>query len=283
MEFPGLRKNSLIQIEIFNPILSAEMLSESNIISNEKKLWNKNYQDMIINLEKDDVLELSKIFYDCLENEEKINNIEKNKNKKEKKKVNEMNIIYEIKNNEKEIKIFGEDFVEKNKTNCYLINDGKQQELCSKINVMNKKNLEIKLKETKLITDMKNIFEKCSNLISIPDISKWDFSNIVDISGMFNGCSNLKSLPDISKWNTSKITNISGLFNHCILLSSLPEISKWDTSNIIDMNSLFSECNLLSYLPDISNWNMSKVTDISNMFEKCFSLKCLPDISIHQI
>ena len=71
IEFPGVLKNSLIQIEIFNPILLAKMFSESGIITNEKKMLTDNYQNKVIKIEKDNILRLSKIYYECLENEEK--------------------------------------------------------------------------------------------------------------------------------------------------------------------------------------------------------------------
>ena len=48
---------------------------------------------------------------------------------------------------------------------------------------------------------------------------------------MFFLCKSLKSLPDISKWNTSNMINISYLFCECISLDKLPNISKWTTTN----------------------------------------------------
>ena len=60
--------------------------------------------------------------------------------------------------NKDEIKIFGTNFVENNKDNCYLLIDGKQCELCEfyklKNNQKNKSTLEIKLIETNKITNM---------------------------------------------------------------------------------------------------------------------------------
>ena len=53
------------------------------------------------------------------------------------------------------------------------------------------------------------------------------------MSGIFGYCLSLTSLPDISKWNTSNVTNMSGMFFGCISLTSLPEISKWNTSNVM--------------------------------------------------
>ena len=52
------------------------------------------------------------------------------------------------------------------------------------------------------------------------------------MSGIFKGCSSLLSLPEISKWNTTNVTNMSCIFDGCSSLSSLPDISKWITNNV---------------------------------------------------
>ena len=48
---------------------------------------------------------------------------------------------------------------------------------------------------------------------------------------MFDGCSSLSSLPDISKLNINNVTNINAMFYGCSSLSSLPDISKWNINN----------------------------------------------------
>jgi len=78
------------------------------------------------------------------------------------------------------------------------------------------------------------------------------FTNVTDMMWMFNGCSSLISLPDISKWNTKNVTNMSDMFNGCSSLISLPDISKWDTKNVTDMSDMFNKCSSLISLPDIS-------------------------------
>ena len=35
------------------------------------------------------------------------------------------------------------------------------------------------------------------------------------MTSMFDNCSSLSSLPDISKWNTSNVNNMSGMFSDC--------------------------------------------------------------------
>ena len=71
LELSSILKNNVIQIEIFNPILSVKMLSETGIISNAKILLNNNYLDNIISIDKDNILELSNNFYECFEKGEK--------------------------------------------------------------------------------------------------------------------------------------------------------------------------------------------------------------------
>ena len=76
------------------------------------------------------------------------------------------------------------------------------------------------------ITNMMGMFYKCNSLISLPDISKWNTSNVNYMSWMFYECNSLISLPDISKWNTSKVNDI---------LTSLTDLSKWNAFDVEDI------------------------------------------------
>ena len=66
------------------------------------------------------------------------------------------------------------------------------------------------------------IINFCSSLTSLPDISKWNTTNVTDMSYMFEGCSSLTSLPDISKWNTTNVSNMSCMFNGCKSSLNIP-------------------------------------------------------------
>jgi len=189
-------------------------------------------------------------------------------------------MIYNIDKNEDDIRIFGEDFVKNNINNCKMIVEGKEYKLSESFNIKdyNKDKLTIILKDINNITNMRKMFDNCS-LSSLPDISKWNTSNVKDMSEMFLGCESLKSLPDISNWNTSNVTNMSSMFGCCGSLTSLPDISKWDTSNVNIMSLMFWGCESLTSLPDISKWNTSNVKDMSQIFADCKSLKSLPNIS----
>jgi len=182
----------------------------------------------------------------------------------------EITIIYNIKDKEDEIKIFDSDFVKNNKDKCKIIYDDEIYDLTEyfKIN-KNDDKLKILLKGISNITNMSDMFYRCSSLSSLPDISNWNTSNVTNMNGMFFYCSSLSSLPDISNWNTSNVTNMRSMFRECSSLSSLPDISNWNTSNVTDMSYMFCDCSSLSSLPDISNWNIKNLKDKDEMFEGC--------------
>ena len=195
----------------------------------------------------------------------------------------EITLIYKVKG-EIEVQLFNKGFVERNKKNCKLIIEGKEQEFTDKYRFgiffgTDKDIFEIKLKGITKITSIKEMFYNCSSFLTSPDISKWNTSNITEIDGLFYNCHDLKSLPDLNNWDISNITNMSYMFYNCINLKSIPNISEWNTSNVTDMNNMFSGCRSLLSLSDISKWNTSNVTDMNNMYSGCRSLLSLPDIS----
>ena len=196
--------------------------------------------------------------------------------------LNVVTIIYNIDKNKSKIRLFGTDFIKNNKDNCYILINEKQNELIDIYkfkDIQIKDILELKLIETKSITDMSNIFNDCSSLIALPDISNWNTEKVNNMSDMFHNCTSLQVLPDISNWNTKKVTNMCRLFSDCSSLISLPDISKWNTSKVTDMSYMFNLCSSLKSLPDISNWNTINVITMRSMFNRCSSLESLPDIS----
>ena len=105
-------------------------------------------------------------------------------------------IKYKINADDKFIKIFGEKFVNNNKNKYILIYDGNEYELSVKLNIKNvgNKTIEVKLKEIKNFTNMGYMFDGCSSLSFLPDISKWNTNNVNDISDMFEIFDNCVSL-----------------------------------------------------------------------------------------
>jgi len=119
-------------------------------------------------------------------------------------KINNINIdiiTYKINNNENKIRIFGDDFVKNNRDKIKLEIEDKEYELMEYYTINNDNNneLEIKIKGIENAINMSYMFNECSSLLHLPDISKWNTTNVTNMSGMFMECSSLVNLPDISK------------------------------------------------------------------------------------
>ena len=217
----------------------------------------------------------------------------------------ELEYLYNKNKSKSKIRLFGNEFVKKNKNNCSLIIDGNIIELTEFYQIENvDKNFNISLLKENEITDMSKMFYDCDILSSISNNSKWktdrvtnmsymfynckalvylpetfsdwDTSNVTDMSFMFWGCESLPSLPsigmlDISKWKTNKVKNLSHMFYGCKKIENL-KISKWDTRNVESLCYMFGEYFDLVSIIDIFKWNTRNVKDMSYMFYNCLSL-----------
>ena len=89
----------------------------------------------------------------------------------------------------------------------------------------------------------------------------------MNLSYLFENCSLLNKLPDISKWETDNVENISCLFQNCSKLYSIPDISKWNLNKVSECKSPFKGCSSLIKIPDgiFSNLNINQIKKKSNI------------------
>ena len=103
------------------------------------------------------------------------------------------------------------------------------------------------------------MFYNCQSLVKIPDISKWNSTNVSNIEDLFSGCKSL-TLPNISKWKNHNIqkTNFSFYEPTSISNFSIPIInSSFNSSNYNNINSIM-ESNLENSEFKEENSNNSK-------------------------
>ena len=124
---------------------------------------------------------------------------------------------------------------------------------------------------TSKVKYMNSMFSDCSSL-EIIDLSSLNTNNVIDMRCMFNKCSSLKSL-DLSSFNTKNVKNMNGMLQNCSSLKSL-DLSSFNTNNVIDMRCMFNKCSSLKSL-DLSLFNTNNVEDMSGMFNNCSSLQSL--------
>ena len=131
---------------------------------------------------------------------------------------------------------------------------------------------------------MSDMFKGCNSLISLPDISKWNTSNVNNMSNMFYGCNSIKSLPDfymLNKYKNYIIFEVTYKNNEGkvkILDNNFIKRNK-DNGSIIYNNSEF-ELKEYFEVHDKMNKDTFKllicldknIEDISNIFYECKSL-----------
>ena len=76
-EFSGFTKNTTVQIEIFRPLSLVRTLNENGVIKTEKNILGNNCMEKTISVEKDNIKEMSRIFYENYGDDGKNNNVNK--------------------------------------------------------------------------------------------------------------------------------------------------------------------------------------------------------------
>ena len=144
---------------------------------------------------------------------------------------------------------------------------------CSNLTLLDVSNF-----DTSKVTSMRTMFQLCSNLTSL-NVSNFDTNKVTDMGFMFSQCKALTSL-DVSGFKTSNVTNMKSMFQLCSNLTSL-NVSNFDTNKVTDMGWMFGGCSGLTSL-DLSGWDPSNVTDMNRMFYSCSALKTIRMVGCSQ-
>ena len=163
--------------------------------------------------------------------------------------INEFLIEYKINKDERKVRIFGYEFVRKNKNKCSVEYNNKKFKCTEFIDIDDSSRNEINNKNNSI--KIKLVF----------------INEIIDFQYMFYECSSLLKFVNYSKFPSNKIVNIRSLFSKCENLLYVTDLSCMNLSEIKDMDSIFSECQSLYYLTDISKWNTKNTKNFYNMFQ----------------
>ncbi len=64
------------------------------------------------------------------------------------------------------------------------------------------------------------MFLNCSSIVTLPNVSKWNTSDVMGFKSIFYGCSSLSILPDITKWKAlNKNEDINKDCINCLKIS----------------------------------------------------------------
>ena len=107
-------------------------------------------------------------------------------------------------------------------------------------------------------------------LISL-DTSGWVLSSLSNAAQMFQYCSNLITLGNTSGWGLERLTNATAMFHQCRSLQSL-DTSGWNLENVTTTRLMFDSCMVLTTLGNTSRWNLIRCTDMQNLLLYCNQL-----------
>lgn len=111
------------------------------------------------------------------------------------------------------------------------------------------------------ITNCTNLFQSCTSLTTINNISSWDVSNVLLMERMFSACYLFNQ--DIGSWNVSSVTDMSYMFANSTTFNNggMSSINGWDVSNVVNMQGMFQDST--AFNKNIGSWNVSNVTNLT--------------------
>ena len=262
---------------------STENGSSGSPIIKRDQNSNENY---IIGLHKETIKDGNKVLYNrgttfgsILENiKEQINEIDciyiPDKDKKEIYLIHDYNLdLSEWKHEDNKKKYSEAKEMNKNifENNIELYINDKKVDFNYKYKFNDSKEIKVKFKFNKILTNMSYMFYGCSSLKSI-NFSSFKTNKVNIMKGMFKNCISLKFL-GLSSFNTSNVNDMSYMFNNCYSLENI-DLSNFNTNKVSNMNVMFQNCFALKSL-DLSSFNTSNVNNMSYMFFGCSSLKSI--------
>jgi len=121
-------------------------------------------------------------------------------------KINIAKMKYKIEENLAEKKLVDKIFLSNNMKRAKVIINNKQYDLTESINnEINK----IKIKFFDYAIYINSMFKDCMQLISVYNLQKVNTKYLKSIKNLFDGCSSLIFIDDISNWNINNINDIS--------------------------------------------------------------------------
>ena len=187
----------------------------------------------------------------------------------------------------KYLRLFGENFIKKNKSKCSIIIAKKEYDIISIIDEdefdkygINKEDETLTvIFKGKTIEDMSYMFAGCETLIKV-DFSSFNTQNVTDMKDMFSGCLNLIKI-DLSSFNTQNVIDMRCMFNFCQNIIKI-DLSSFNTQNVTDMRCMFNFCRSLIKI-DLSSFNIKNVTNVNRILIGCETIIKIKRKNINKI
>lgn len=112
-------------------------------------------------------------------------------------------------------------------------------------------------------SNLGDMFNGCRNLtITATDIP--DFSQVKFMTSMFEDCAQITTIPNINKWNTSNVKSMTAMFERATQFNQ--DISGWNVSNVESMHFMFQEAK--AFNQNLGTWVITGEAALENIFTK---------------
>ena len=125
-----------------------------------------------------------------------------------------------------------------------------------------------------------NMFENCTSLTNVPDLSVFRFSYFVAdgaFKAMFKGCTSLVSANTTLPFNSPAAGMYSEMFKNCTSLTTPPTIQAREVG-ANSMQSMFENCTSLVTPPQLNITGITGSMPMAQMFAGCTSLTSAPQL-----
>ena len=126
-------------------------------------------------------------------------------------------------------------------------------------------------------------FKQQTHLVSAADLN---FGNVTTIGqrglyGIFEGCTSLTNVPDLSNVTTIGVYGLSNTFNNCTSLTTGPDLSNVTSIGSSGLSYIFNNCTSLTTGPDLSNVTSIGSSCLDSALQNCYKLSTAtaPNIS----
>lgn len=125
------------------------------------------------------------------------------------------------------------------------------------------------------VTNAKQMFCQCTNLIGFPATLFINTPNITNITGLFEGCTALASVPDGLFTNNTRINQAPYAFDRCSSLVSIPADLFYGL-DIYDFSYCFYGCYSLTAIPDGLFDTCTNAYSFISCFDGCSAIREIP-------
>ena len=161
-----------------------------------------------------------------------------------------------------------------NKNDVELYIDNNKQNFRKYFTPENKGIYQITLKFNINMTDCRDMFSRCTNIINI-DLSSFNTKNVTDMSRMFSQCEELESI-NLTNFDTKNVLYMDEMFFFCKKLEEL-DLFSFNTEKVKSIKSIFNRCENLEFISNLY-FNLQNISSLEKMFFQCYKL-CNIDLS----